>query len=138
MNRLGNEIAPNSFVCQIDYRAQSEDVHPMDHAIDLWAPRHVVDLLDYEAGRRAFWTRFRPGYYLDENYLHPASHGDFEAAVKRFQQGTGKTLDYILITDSKSPQAALQRLLPTLWPEYKLLETGPPGVAVFKRRLLPT
>ncbi len=137
VNRLGSDIAPNSFVCQIDYRAQSEDVQPLDHAVDLWAPRHIVDLLDYEAGRKAFWTRFRPGYYLDESYLNPASHGDFEAALKRFQQATGKTLDYILITNSKSPQTALQRLLPTLSPEYKLLETGPPGVAVFKRQPFP-
>ncbi|HEX4165305.1 MAG TPA: hypothetical protein VHZ55_07515 [Bryobacteraceae bacterium] len=131
--RLGNRLVPDSFVCQLVYRPDSENVEPLDHAIDLWTARHAVDVLDYEAARKAFWTRFRPGYYLDESYLKPASHTDFEAALARFEQRTGKKLDYILITDNKlAPKTALERVLPTQSHEYRLIATGPPNIALFE------
>ena len=132
--RLGQDIAPNTFVCQIDERQQSENVEPLDHAVDLWAPRNIVDVLDYEAGRKAFWTRFKTGYYLDEDFLRPASHANFEAALDRFEKRTGKKLDYLLITSSNSsPGTLLRRLLPTEWNEYKLVGTGPYNIALFQR-----
>ena len=133
--KLGRVVPPNSYVCQLDFLQEAETVHPMDHAIDLLPARNIVDVRDYEAGRHAFWTRFRPGYFLDENYLVLSSQKDFEGALRRFETRTGKKLSFIVLTNLKdSPGRTLQQVLPTLWPEYQEMGASNAGIAIFARK----
>jgi hypothetical protein len=132
--QFGRAIPPNSFVCEINLAAVTELVDPLEHALDLVEDRNIVDVRDYEAGRNAFWTRFKPGYYLDENYLALAALKNFEGALKRFEMRTGRSVDYLLLTNLKSsPRKSLEKLLPTLAGEYTLLNAHPPAAALFKR-----
>jgi len=133
--RLGSVVPPNSYVCQLDFLKETETVRPMDHAIDLLPARNIVDVRDYEAGRNAFWTRFRPGYFLDENYLVLSSRKDFEGALGRFETRTGKKLNFIILTDMKnSPEKTLQQVLPSLWSQYKIVGVSNTGTAIFARK----
>ncbi len=130
--KLGSLISPNSFVCQMDSNEETELVPPIEHAIDLLTNKNIVDLRDYEAGRNAFWTRFRPGYFLDENYLAPATQHDFEKAVEVFERQTGKSVDYIMLTGLRaSPQQTLHRILPKLANRYELMGAHTPIVAIY-------
>jgi len=131
------QVAAGSTICQLDFSEPSRFVYPMEHAVDLLAAKNVVDVRDYEAGRKAFWTHFRPGYFLDENYLAPSSLRDFEGALERFEARTGKRLDYIVLTDMKAtPGDSLRRELPVRWTDYELAEVSqPPSIAaVFVRK----
>ncbi len=132
VERLGKVISPNSYVCQMDFDEDTELVPPMGHAMDLPPDRKIVDLRDYEAGRNAFWTRFRPGYFLDENYLAAATRSNFEKAVETFESQTGKNVDYIMLTDLKAPaDQTLRSILPKLASRYELVGAHQPIVAIY-------
>ncbi len=131
----GSLIQANSTVCQRNFSDGQQPIDPMTHAIDLLARKQIIDVRDYEAGRFAFWTRFRPGYYFDEDYRTPSSVSDFEGALRRFENRTGRKLDYIVLTDmTASPQQSLQRLLPSLASRYELITVNSPAVAVYRIR----
>ncbi|MDQ2842802.1 MAG: hypothetical protein M3Y72_17535 [Acidobacteriota bacterium] len=133
--RAGGIIEANSTVCQRDFSDGQQSINPMTHAIDLLSGKQIIDVRDYEAGRFAFWTRFRPGYYFDEDYRAPSSLADFEGALERFESRTGRELDYIVLTDMKaSPQESLQALLPSLANRYRLVSVSSPAVAVYRIR----
>lgn len=132
--QLGRVIPANAFVCQLDFLPPGETVRPFEHAIDLLPARDFVDVRDYEAGRFAFWTRFRPGYSLDEDYIHPASLRDFESALERFEQRTGRHVDYIVLTQfTGSSGAVLRRELPRRYREYQLVSERIPLMAIYRR-----
>ena len=133
--RAGSIIEANSTVCQRNFSDGQESIDPMTHAVDLLSGKQIVDVRDYEAGRFAFWTRFRPGYYFDEDYRTLSSLSDFEGAVRRFENRTGRKLDYIVLTDMKAPpQESLQALLPSLANRYQLVAVNSPAVAVYRAR----
>jgi hypothetical protein len=130
---LGRSVPANAFVCQLDFLPQTETVRPLDHVIDLLPAKNIVDVRDYEAGRYAFWTRFRPGYFLDENYIRVSSQRDFEGALNRFEQRTGKHIDFLVLTEmTKPPDATLRSVLPARWKEYQLVRAAPPAVAIYR------
>jgi hypothetical protein len=134
--RISEHIAPGSNICQLDFLPPSHTVAPMLHATDLLLNKKIVDVRDYEAGRKAFWTEFRPGYFLDENYLAPASETDLQGAVKRFERRTGQKIDYISFTNMPAPpDVMLRRVLPTMWKQFRLVAVSRPAsvAAVFKR-----
>lgn len=133
---LGRSVPANSFVCQIDFGPTTELVSAMEHAIDLLPAHQVVDVRDYEAGRYAFWTRFRPGYFLDEDYMALSSRRDFEGALNRFESRTGKKVDFIFLTDLKiSPDESMKKILPARWDQYELLRASEKdAMALFKRK----
>jgi hypothetical protein len=133
--QLGRVIPPNAFVCQLDLLPEAETVRPLDHAVDLLPVKNFVDVRDYEAGRFAFWTRFRPGYFLDEDYMHPAARTDFEGALNRFEQRTGKHVDYIILTElDAAADVALRRELPSRYRDYQLIRQDPPWIAIYRAR----
>ncbi len=131
--RLGSVISPDSFVCQMDFEKETELVLPMEHAVDLLAAKKIVDLRDYEAGRKAFWTQFRPGYFLDENYLTPATQRDFGKALEGFENQTGKNVGYIVVTNLKAPaDQTIHTILPKLANRYALVGAHEPIVAIYR------
>lgn len=135
--KVSSAIAPASNVCQFDFWRPTDIVFPMEHAVDLLLTKQVVDVRDYEAGRKAFWTEFRNGYFLDENYLAPTSFTDLEGAMTRFATRTGEKIDYIILTDLPAPpEQSIRKLLPSFWTEYRLIAVSSPAsiAAVFKRK----
>jgi hypothetical protein len=132
---LGRVVPPNAFVCQLEFIQQGETVWPLEHAVDLLSARNIVDVRDYEAGRFAFWTRFRDGYFLDESYLDVASQHDFEGALGRFEKRTGKHVDWLFLVQMKvPPEQTLQSVLPTRWNEYHLVRADGKSLALYQRQ----
>jgi hypothetical protein len=112
-------IQPRSLICQVDLRKVKPPVDFLAHAVDLTMDKTIVNLNDYEAARTAFWTRFRPGYYIDEDDRHLSTVADLEGALTRFEARTGQSPDYLVVIDPDlSPQQALRRVLPHRWPEF--------------------
>ncbi|MDQ2842653.1 MAG: hypothetical protein M3Y72_16750 [Acidobacteriota bacterium] len=133
--RLGSVVPEGSYLCEVNFRQDSGVVMPLEHAVDLLPEKRIVDVRDYEAGRQAFWTSFRPGYFLDQSYLSPATQSDFEGAVKTFENTTGKKLDYIVLLNMKTtPEQSLRALLPATWSRYEQAGIDGPVVAFYRLR----
>jgi len=136
--QLARIIPANALICQIDFIPQSETVLPLKHVADLLPAENFVDVRDYEAGRSMFWTRFRPGYFFDENFRYLSGDRNFEGALDRFEQRTGKHVDYIVLTEFQhAPPAALRAELPERYNEYQLVSGQLPWLAIYKRSSAP-
>ena len=135
MVNLGRVVPPDAYVCQLDFVPEGETVWPLEHAVDLLLTRNIVDVRDYEAGRLAFWTRFRNGYFLDENFLRVASKDDFEGALGRFEKRTGKHVDWLFLSQMKTaPDDTLRSVLPGRWNEYRLVRSDDKLLAIYQRK----
>ena len=130
----GRAVPAGSLICEIDLIQPSEAVDPLAHAVDRMGTMNIVDVADYEAGRKAFWTRFKPKYYLDEDYAAPSSVTDLQGSLERFEQRTGKSVEFLLFTNLQtSPERSIEKLLPRTASEYRLVRSNPPAAALFRR-----
>ncbi len=96
---MGRQIRPGAAVLSVRTDRNSDNIRPLLHAVDLFAPRPFIDLCNYEAETDQFPLRFRRDRSPESVLGNPAELEQVPPIfhIARYEAQTLGCVDYVLV-----------------------------------------